>query len=313
MPTTTVNHIFDPIGNRAINKPKPTLHWQYVNMCQSYAVQIEWLQNNQQQHSLHQQITMHCTGIQKEKAVWQINKQDFFINEQEPENVMDELAIACAEQFYPIQLLIDKSGQFDSVLNIEEIQQRFTENKPTLLEDFEGAVAEEYINDIDKMLDNHNHLLNNIQKELWLALFFNPIYTVYAPEAYNASMQIQFPFYDFERAIIFITEATVNFKPTDINANTLTCQGQLDTSQQFSKVVRDRQTPTAGSMNIIYHLNQHKHQIQNINGQVTIQTDNSTSQINISSYALNDGQIIEQNNTVEKQKPTGWCSFLFGN
>ncbi len=79
MSTTTINHILDPIGNRAANKPKPTLYGRYVNMYRCYDVQIEWLHNGEKQHSLQQEITMHCRDVQNEKAIWKIDKQQFLI------------------------------------------------------------------------------------------------------------------------------------------------------------------------------------------------------------------------------------------
>ncbi len=313
MPTTTINHILDPIGNRANNRPKPALYWRYVNMYRRYGVKIEWLQNGETE-TLHQQITMHCTHIQNEKVVWKIHKQYFFINEYKPENPTEELYIACTEQLYPMQLLVDKSGQLDNILNIKEIQQRFATAKPTLLRDFSGPLAEQYIQQTEGILHNHKHIAKAITTDIWLSLFFSPIYSEYDSETFSIPMYVSFPFYGFEQPLIFKTEATVDLNPTDIETYTLTCQGKLDTNQ-LSNAVQYRYNPTAGSIDTTYHLDQGTHQIQSITGKVTIQEedDDEISQVTISAYTLHNEEKIEPiNPNPEKKKKTWWAS-LFEN
>lgn len=280
-------------------------------MCLRYGVKIKWLHNGEIE-TLHQQITMHCTQMHNEKAVWKINKQQFLINEEESENPIYELSIACAEQLYTIQLLVNKLGQLDNILHIEDIQQRFAVAKPTLLRDFDGSITEQYINQIEETICNQKYLLNQLTTDIWLSLFFVPIYTQYDSETFKANIQVPFPFYNFEQPVMFTTETTIDFNLADTETYTLNCQGKLDTNQ-LPAMVGHKYHPTDGNINLVYDLDRHKHHIQNINAEITIQNGQETNQIIVKGYTLNNEEKVEpiKNNKKEKN-PYSLSSLFFG-
>lgn len=310
MSTTTINHIFDPIGNQANSRPKPELYWRYINMYRRYDVQIEWLHNNVIENSLSQQITMHCRHAQNEKAVWQVQKENFLINEQESENPVDELAIACLEQLYPMQLVVNKSSEIENILNIADIQEKFAAAMPILQRDFDGPIAEQYISQMKEGLSHPNSLLANIQQDKWFSLFFNPIYTTYDATTFDASMCIPFPFYDFEQPFFFTIQSKLTLPKAEIPHCVVHCFGDMDIDRVSNKT-QHRYGLVAGSIDITYQLDLHKHQIEEITGSIIIETVAGIDQINVTGRNVYSEEKVEPIKIKQEKKKTSWWSSLF--
>jgi len=303
MPIIVIDEIFDPIGNSHKHKQLPTVHWQYVGMKRDYAVQVDRL-SPEGETAMCNNITMHCTGTKDGKALWQITKDNFYIDNIKPEDHITLLAIACVATYYPFEFMATKDGQIDSVINPDKLKKRFAEAKPTLLQYYEGDVAIEYIDEIETFLLDLERLKDIVTKDIWLSLFFAPIIGEYDHETRAKEVNIKFPFFGFEESILFkgIAIKGVTIK----NRYSVKVEGELILPAIVEDIII-----TSGKIEIIYDINNTTSYIENIKCNISIITEQGEHKMIMNGYEIIKRPIVEKIKEVKpKPEPVGWMAFF---
>ncbi len=102
-----------------------------------------------------------------------------YINDKEPEFIIDELAIKCTDILYPLILHVDENNRFKTIQNHEELLKRWEIEKPKLLHYYTGEVAQNYIIEYENVLMDLKLLNHYIQKDWLYAAYFTDIYLCY--------------------------------------------------------------------------------------------------------------------------------------
>ncbi|HTB99397.1 MAG TPA: hypothetical protein VK705_01820 [Ferruginibacter sp.] len=297
-----IDEIFDPIGNSRNHKQLPIVHWPYVGMERKYGVQIKWI-SPQEEKSMHYTIDMCCASMKEGKALWKITKDNFYIDNEKPEDHISLLALECAQPYYPFEFAATKEGRIDSILNTNKLQKRFVEAKPTLLQHYEGDIAIEYIEAIESSLHNAEQLKNIVTKDTWLSLFFAPITGEYDYETKTKEITIEFPFVGFEDPFLFKgSSKIVNRSEKTI---TVIFKGLLVLPAFIEEVPL-----TNGKIEISYDIDMHTYYIKNIMCEAAATTEQGEYKTTVNGYEKTVNKIIQIKEEKPKPEPVGWMAFF---
>ncbi len=174
---------------------------------------------------IHYEIEIVCLKpVDNKNYIFEINKKQVFINQKAPNTVIEELADFCGKTLYPILLEVNKSGIPTAILNQLEIQRRWNKNKIIIEKSYTG-------NDVDFLLKNMEHTLLNIknvkklllQRELFLNLFFKPIYNTSSQEDNNVLLEL--PLLPYNDLTPFLTKKKYTNHPYKKEDIILTLKG----------------------------------------------------------------------------------------
>ncbi|HTC01005.1 MAG TPA: hypothetical protein VK705_10010 [Ferruginibacter sp.] len=301
MPVIVIDEIFDPIGNSHKHKQLPTVHWQYVGMERKYGVQTKWI-SSQGETSMYNTIDMHCHGTKEGKAIWKITKDNFYIDNEKPEDHISLLAIASAAPYYPFEFMATKDGEIDSIINTDKLKKRFAETKPILLQHYKGDVAIEYIEAVEKSLTDQKQLKNIVTGDIWSSLFFAPIVGEYDYETKTKEATIKFPFFGFEESLLFKGLARIDSK----NESTLvvTFEGTLVLPATIEDVAC-----ISGNMEIKYYIETFTHLIRNIECIAIVTTAEGEYKIFTKGCKEIKREVVKPKEEKPKSEPVGWMAF----
>ncbi len=152
---------------------KANLRWHYAGMQRWYGIKVAWEMNGKV-NKLRYQIELRCIEEKPDTAIWSLRKQQYFIEDKQSENPVYQLAIACANQYYPLQVELYKNGGLKAVLNKDVVLERFRTGKEEITRNYGGALAGKYIAQTEAALASEIQLRKLVEQELWCALFFQP-------------------------------------------------------------------------------------------------------------------------------------------
>jgi hypothetical protein len=302
MPVIVIDEIFDPIGNSHNHKLKPTVHWQYVGMERKYCVQTKWI-SPEGEKSMYNTIDMHCHGTKEGKALWKITKDNFYIDNEKPEDHITLLAIACAAPYYPFEFMATKDGQIDSIINTDKLKKRFAEAKPILLQHYEGDVAIEYIDSIETFLQDQERLKDIVTKDIWSSLFFAPITGEYDYETKTKEVSIEFPFFGFEELLVFKGLARIDSKNDGILM--IMYEGML-----VLPVTVEDKIIEHGNITIRYDIDLSTYHIRNIMCNAFVTTEQEDYKVIVNGHEITEKKNITIKEEKLKPERVGWMAFF---
>ncbi|GEM_PF-984974 len=102
---------------------------------------------------------------------------EVYINEMLPDLIADKLAFEAGKVFYPLHLVVDPSGELRGVANSQAIQQRWAEVKNELRSYFQGDFFEDYLQKMERLIDEEHHIFSALSRTDWFVnVFFQPFY-----------------------------------------------------------------------------------------------------------------------------------------
>jgi hypothetical protein len=120
--------------------------------------------------------------IEEHEKGWQIDidKQNVFFNQHEPDLVNEILSQAVTKAIYPVQCVINHNGlPVRGITNHEEIIKRWQENKVKINDKYQGIATDNFINVVDQRINNKVTLEKSMKYDLFWNLFFHPKYLSY--------------------------------------------------------------------------------------------------------------------------------------
>ncbi len=125
-----------------------------------------------------------------------------YINNEEPDLVADELALACTKTLYPIVFQVTKEGLLLEIQNHNDILSRWEKQKVKNLKYYKGEVAEKYFQLFEQTLMDKNVLFHFLQNDWFYQLYFNTIYTTYNGN-YELERSLDFPILPNTKSVQF--------------------------------------------------------------------------------------------------------------
>ena len=301
MPLTYEPEIFDLTLHIKDRIAIPTIHWQYINSNRRYAVQICMQSPNQEDTTIYQEANLCCKGIQHGKPLWQLSKENIYINNLRTENPLEMLAIALAGTYYPIDATIKKEGGIETIHNLSSLQKRFEDAKPNLLRDFDGDFAKDVIADIAYALQDSETFRKVLDDDIWVSLFFAPLAGAYDTLSASKEILLNIPVSFFEHSLKFICSATIQKNNIPADHIVVALSGNINNLEHID---------TTGTLEVFYELNVAGHGIRNITCNITVNNAGETHLIFVKGYLLNETQIIKPDflkpNSLEGDKKSFW-------
>jgi hypothetical protein len=118
-------------------------------------------------------------------------KNYFFIEGKTPQRSVDQLAIACTEILYPIQIIVNYNTGGKQISNHKQIKQKFEKQLPELQRNYKGGIFFQYIQEIQQNLANPDLFIQRlIYNDLFFALHTHTLYKTY-PQSREVESKIK--------------------------------------------------------------------------------------------------------------------------
>ncbi|QJD96561.1 hypothetical protein HH214_12070 [Mucilaginibacter robiniae] len=111
-----------------------------------------------------------------------------YINDMEPDLLIDQLAYEAGSVIYPLVVEIDFDGKFLAIHNYEEIKNRWQVKRKQITSYFTGEEAEKYCKLMDKTIASESKLNWSLAKDYLISTYFSPIY-----KSYTSKLEITEP------------------------------------------------------------------------------------------------------------------------
>jgi hypothetical protein len=199
-------------------------------------------------------IKYECTVQWKEKDeegnhLFEIDRATAtFINDKEPDTLSAQLAAKAGSILYPLQIIVNKNGQWLEVYNHQELKERFTHTKNEMLAYYKGAWAEKYMKACEQIFEDKTSLKKALNGDLFLASFFTDIYISY-PQDLIAEKHRDFPLQPHVKAPQFKITQEVAPYLDEYNKIQIEQKGVLDEERALMDFESDLDYPYYASLN----------------------------------------------------------------
>lgn len=157
-----------------------------------YGTIIHYKENNQLKNKAH--FTSQIEFIKEIDNYFIVRLQinQVYINDKEPDLVMEKLADKISKALYPVTLCLNVKGEIHDIINIEEIQKRWKLIKPSLIQYYKGGtVVERLIASFEKNIASAALLQRSLEQHPFYQVYFSPIYQKYSAELSLESTDFQ--------------------------------------------------------------------------------------------------------------------------
>lgn len=188
------------------------LVFPFIKETQVYLVSIKYFSNDEEQPSkrLDYKIALR-SGESKESHSLAIEKFDFFINNQEPNFIIEQLFDEINKTIYPVHLEVNRYGAMENIRNIEDIQSRWEKKKTKLKERTTGKTFYDICREFEKLCNNPLKFEMTFEKDLFFSLFFNSFYRSYDKKE-NDKKTYSFPIIPYAQPLQYIGSWTLEPK-----------------------------------------------------------------------------------------------------
>lgn len=206
-----------------------------------------------------------------------------YVNDIEPDLIVDQLAYECGKVFYPLVLEIDFDGKFIGVHNYTEIITRWKTQRPIIQDYFNGEISESYLNLMDEAIAEPELMTDIFRNELLYSVFFSSIYKSYTNE-FRIEETCFFPIAGRAEAVRFHTVQQVDTELNEAGKIQIVHQGNITDERSFRDLLEEQdfaisqfqypdELPAQGSYTGLYRLDAETRSIFSIVAEWTLTTE----------------------------------------
>lgn len=269
------------------------LQWP-IGAARKYGVQIEFseegIQNEIKYDTTIKRLEDNVLGdmlfeVYRSEEVW--------INEKEPDLVMDKLAHETGKIIYPLQLRIDATGSAYGIANYEEIVKRWPAGKADLKNYFEGDFFEKYLAKTEAVLVDYDRFMFAVLYRDWfLQSYFQPIFKDYGQEK-QLTDWLKFPLPLSFANPGFLCQQTIGEYTTDQGAVELVHRGELQNDEGLTM------QKYTGVYDGIIRLHPFHNHIVAYKGEWQIREYEKNSTVMVKYFELDNSELFARNNWIK--------------
>lgn len=221
--------------------------------------------NGEEQVKMHYEIK-----VTQQKSQVVITRKSVYINDQKPDTIVEQLADEIGRILYPLEMTLDETGALTSILNQQQILDKWLKLKPKLQRYYQGDEAERLLENVQNRIRSKSRLLQDIQSELFFQMYFLPL------EKQDKTLERIFDFGEsgrFPMNIIFSQDQ----KPSDTGKIIVRAKGE-PLNHQLPQLT--------DSLDFIYKINPQNHRIFSIFGEVKIHSQKQQKLIVFEGYEI---------------------------
>ncbi|OOV20095.1 hypothetical protein [Flavobacterium sp. LM4] len=148
-----------------------------------YGTIILYKENNQLINKVHFTSQIEFLKKYNDFSIVEYQINQVYINNKEPEMVIEQLADKTSKILYPIVMSLNKNGEIHEILNIEAIQKRWEILKPSILEYYKGGdIITKLISSFERSIQSASRLKRNLAEHPFYTIYFASIYQNYLPD-----------------------------------------------------------------------------------------------------------------------------------
>lgn len=168
------------------NYPKAQFDAGYTLQCKPTYKKVNYgvtytITENDEVNTLSYQLSLECKQTSKGHILYEINKQETYINNTEADLIADQLAEKVAQVLYPLKIIVNPEGKFTGIHNYEAIQKRWKTTRKNLEEYYQGEWSNKYLDLTEVTLQSEISLYNALCGDWFLSSFFAGIFVNYTP------------------------------------------------------------------------------------------------------------------------------------
>ncbi|MDQ8014869.1 MAG: hypothetical protein REI96_20645, partial [Flavobacterium nitrogenifigens] len=295
--------------------------------------------NNRLKNKVHFTSEVEFLREQDNHFIVKLQINQVYVNDKAPNLVIEEFASEISKVLYPIVLCLTDRGAIHSILNVEDIQRRWKDLKPSILKYYKGGnVIQRLIYSFEKSIGSESLLRRSFEEHPFFQIYFAPIYQNHSSDLSFTSFGIQTQTFqsvdEFETAT---SKICVRRKEIVSRAN---FNKDLELLDEYGKSLEDRkeidlrkkefemgklEDEIDKNLNFEYKLHHDNKTIFSVTGFVNSRSSNKTiSTVEFETYAINykekkeeilnpvSGQIdwsLEVINEKEIKEPGFWEGF----
>jgi hypothetical protein len=141
--------------------------------------------------------------------IFRLHKKELFFNRKKPSLIIEEIAAALSTAIYPLEISVDHTGKFISIVNHDQIKKRWPIVKKKILKEYRGETTFKIIKRFEETIKNDTKLEASLHNEIFFSLFYQPFYMGHNKELKENS-KIFFPIEPYKGSVIFSGETTIN-------------------------------------------------------------------------------------------------------
>jgi len=193
----------------------------------NYGVVFKYFKNEDDFTQIHFKTEVTYKGELKDgNHYFVINKKRVFINGIAPDLLVEQMAESAGSCLYPMEIITNSQGPFEEIANYDEIKKRWDLKKIEFQNYYEGEIAEKIIKKLDIIYSSKTKLEIAMKDDLFLTLFFMPIYRKHVDRV--ANYEIEIVFIPFEQPISFQIIQEVKPYLSKSNKQLLNLKGYCD-------------------------------------------------------------------------------------
>lgn len=243
----------------------------------NYGVIFKYFKDTDDFTQVHFIVEANYRGESREGShYFSINRKKVFINETVPDLVIEQLAEKAGSCLYPMEISTTKEGSFHEIMNYGDIKKRWDDKKIELQNYYTGEIAEEIINSLDAIYSNKSKIEDAMKDDLFLTLFFMPIYRKHVDRI--AEYKKEIAFVPFDRPITYSIVQEVDKFLTTSKKQSIVINGYSD------EIAQEEAT-----LHLIYRIDNETKSVFSIIGSVNLEKEKSkTQKIDIELYQLDE-------------------------
>ncbi|EKT3967173.1 peptidoglycan-binding protein LysM [Flavobacterium psychrophilum] len=218
-----------------------------------------------------------------------------YINDTEPDTMMEELAAKTAEILYPLQIVVDLTGKWIDVYNYAQITERWENKKREILDYYEGEVTQIHIEHTEQSLTSKAALIDSLRSDLFLRALFNGVHVDYSSE-HTFENNITFPLVKDEEASFLVQQTVTPFLEDGKWIKVEQKGDYIDTDFDIDFEL----DPWEGNYNATYFLNPNSYCVEKLELESIIHYD-SPIKASLNIEELKPKEVVNTNNEPQKQ------------
>lgn len=206
-----------------------------------------------------------------------------FIDDYEPDLVIDEIAVKCSEFIYPLDIQVSAEGVWTGRTIHAELIKRWPDFKQKMLDEYNGGYIVHYLNKMEENVLDHKKFSKALEKDLFLTLFFRSTAAIFRQkEPVKTSL---FPLVPTETAFYYEITAEINVEEDRITAK---LRGNLDPD---TPVFVYSTIPTQTELEINYVIDPELNQIRTIWGSGFAELKTGRMETRFSAFHIKDRDV----------------------
>lgn len=241
-----------------------------------YGVVFKYLKKEEESTQIHFTVEVSYKGESRDGShYFSIDRKKVFINETAPDLVIEQLAEKAGSCLYPMEIATSPEGSFQEIRNYEIIKKRWDDKKIELQDYYKGEIPDEIIANLDVVYSSKNKIEMAMKDDLFLKLFFMPIYRKHTNRIAEYKQEIVF--IPFEQPISYDIIQEVEKFLTETKKQIITIKGYSEKTASI-----------APELLLDYKINNETKNLFSIVGSVNLEKEKSqTQKIEIEMYQLN--------------------------